>query len=78
MKCNKKQFKSIYPKLEKFNLQIEQLATFDVFGYLSNNYDGKKLLISNIHKNAKKRLDRIVFEKWNEETFLKYCGIENN
>lgn len=76
MKCNKKQFQSIYPKLDKFNLQVEQLASFDVFGYLSNNFDGKKLLVSNIHKNAKNRLDRMVFEKWDEETFLKCCGID--
>ena len=72
MKCNQEQFEAIKPKLKRKDTTI---WSFNKFPYLCNNFDGKKM-VTNISKNNETFKDYKVYETWNEETFLRACGIE--
>lgn len=74
MRCTQEQFDSIKPKL--IGLMIEHISPFSECGYLTNNLWGKEKIISNITYYAKAYVNREVHEEWNEEIFLKACGIE--
>jgi hypothetical protein len=73
MKCNQEQFEAIKPKLIN---NIKEMSGFKVCNYLTNNLGGKEMIVSNIHYADKERKNRTVYETWNEETFLRACGIE--
>mgnify|MGYP007090103875 CR=1 FL=1 len=75
MQCTQEQFEKIEPILIKNGFKISQLDSFDVYYYLVNNLDGNDRVVSNVIYNYPK-YDRTVFEEWDEDTFLKYCGIE--
>lgn len=73
MKCTKEQFESFKPKLDSLN--IEDVCQLRIYPYLINTYNNIKNNIGNVQK------DRIsnksdTHETWNEEIFLKACGIE--
>lgn len=73
MKCTQEQFESIKPKLKGIN--IESAYDFDSFPYLINYYADEENNIGNVHFNAIGS-EHIIHETWNEEIFLKACGIE--
>lgn len=78
MKCNKKQFKNIEPKLLKAGFLIENVDKFKTFLYLVNNYTGHNL-ISNASPNQHKLKEKYeIHETWNEKVFLEACGIETD
>lgn len=78
MKCTQKQFDAIEPKLE----QIEGLKfrdSWDFFRtspYLTNNFAENELYICNTVINEAHKYGRTVFEKWDEQIFLEYCGYK--
>ena len=74
MKCTQEQFYAIEPKL--IGLKIIALDSFTDCNYLVNNLGKREKLISNITPNSKGYYNRKVYEYWNEEIFLKACGIE--
>lgn len=74
MKCTPEQFDTIKPKLK--GLRIGFLSSFTDFIYLVNNFGGRVKSINNVMPHAKGDFDREVYEIWNEEIFLKACGIE--
>ena len=74
MKCTQEQFNAIKPKL--IGLKITGISPFSDYNYLVNNLWGELKLISNIPYNYNGSHNRKVYEEWNEEIFLKACGIE--
>ena len=76
MKCSQEQFDKIKSILEKnkFN-DMRWINDFNVCPYLVNNYSGNNF-ISNISEYSKSSYDRTVFEEWDEDIFLEYCGIK--
>lgn len=74
MKCTQEQFEAIKQKLK--GLEIEDIKPFTDCKYLVNNLGGESKVISNFRNYAKICFDREVYEYWNEEIFLKACGIE--
>jgi hypothetical protein len=77
MRCNQEQFNAIQPKLERAGLEIEDITFFHKHYYLTNNLGNKLGMVSNIDNGAKPEYGRTIFEEWNEQTFLEYCGIES-
>ena len=75
MRCNSQQWEEIKPILEKHKIKIFDISyRFDSCPYLVNNLDGILGEISNSpHKNI---YNRTVFEEWNQDVFLEYCGIK--
>lgn len=75
MKCTQEQFEKIEPILREHGFTIFNLSSFDSYCYLVNNFLWNDRIVSNItyylHGD-----NRTVFEEWDEDTFLKYCGIE--
>lgn len=76
MRCTQEQFEAIKPKLNK-NTEIlyYRFGDFSNLHYLTNCFNGKKNNITNIELGLDS-YDRTVHERWNEEIFLKACGIE--
>jgi len=70
MRCNEEQFKAIEPKLKGFNIDVWD--GFDNHPYLT--FKGKEKGVGNYKKHILN--DSIIYETWNEETFLNACGIE--
>ena len=74
MKCSQENWEEIKPILEKHKLEYIGIFDFSIYSYLVNNTDNKLGLISNsIWKSV---YNRTVFEEWNKEIFLEYCGIK--
>lgn len=74
MKCSQEQYEKIKPILLKNGFKINKLGEESKHDYLTNNYyDEKKLVGFTYLANY---YDRKVFEEWNEDVFLEYCGIE--
>ncbi len=76
MKCSQKNWEEIKPILEKNNLCIENITTFNDCTYLVNNYELRERVISNASHKSDYHKQRTVFEEWDMNTFLEYCGIE--
>lgn len=74
MKCTQEQFDAIKPKLT--GLKVKNISSFSDCDYLVNNLAGERKLISNVTYHAKTDHNRVVHEEWNEDVFLKSCGIE--
>ena len=74
MKCTQEQFDAIKPKLK--GLKVTNISSFSDCDYLVNNLGGERKLISNVMYHAKTDRNRVAHEEWNEEIFLKACGIE--
>lgn len=76
MRCTKEQFDKIKSKLEGIKgIEIISIRDFTDAPYLVNNFCGCKGEVANNNNHNKDRYSREVFEEWNEETFLQYCGI---
>lgn len=75
MRCTQEQFDAIKPKLK--GVSIGPVSSFTNCNYLVNNYsEGKSKTISNVIPYHKENFNREVHEYWNEEIFLKACGIK--
>lgn len=74
MKCTQEQFNAIKPKLE--NCKIQCITNFIEMPYLINNRSEKKNNITNYMKLDAGDGNRRVHEEWNEQLFLKACGVE--
>lgn len=78
MRCNREQFESVRDILSKGGMEIDNISNnWDDLTYLVNNYDGKSKIVTNAYSTAKKYYDRTVFEEWDKDTFLEYCGIQS-
>jgi hypothetical protein len=79
MRCNKEQFNVIKPKLEQAGFKIRLEFSPTCYPYLVNNYSGRTKEVACVYGSTvhDSEYNRTVFEKWNEQTFLEYCGIES-
>lgn len=76
MRCNEEQFNAIKLKLEKIKgVKIKNPYPFASICYLVNNGGGNLLHITNVIHSIDS-YDREVFEEWDEDKFLEYCGVE--
>src|SRR5690606_32251225 len=73
MKCTQEQFDAVKPKLT--NCKIGYVSNLEDMPYLVNNADNEPLKVYNLN-SRKECYNRTVYEEWNEEIFLKACGIE--
>lgn len=75
MRCDKHQFEEIRPILEsnKFDVRWNEGRAVN---YLINNYMGILGDIRNLLGSNKFFEDRTVFEEWNKDIFLEYCGLK--
>ena len=76
MKCSQKQFNQIKPVLEENGLTIVSIDSFTDHPYLVNNLGNDFGEVSNAMPHNKDSWDREVFEEWDQDLFLQYCGIE--
>lgn len=76
MKCSEEQFYRIKPILEESGLTIRNIDPFTNYPYLINNLGDRFGDISNATDDYKTKWDREIFEEWDQEIFLQYCGIE--
>lgn len=76
MKCSREQFYRIKPILEQYGLYSRGIDPFDDYPYLINNLGNDFGDISNATDDNKTVWDREVFEEWDQDIFLQYCGIE--
>lgn len=76
MKCNQEQFNAIKPILKENGLKIQTFSEFGDEEYLVNNLDGCKGDISKVESFISHHYSRTVFEEWNQNIFLEYCGIK--
>ena len=78
MRCSKEQYESVRDILSEGGMEIDSISNnWDDLSYLVNNYNGKSKVVTNAYFLAKRDHDRIVFEEWNKDTFLEYCGIQS-
>lgn len=76
MRCTEEQFYAIKPKLEKSGFIIESIGPFSMVNYLVNNLQGDLGIVSNVDFGVERDHGRTIFEEWDEEKFLEFCGIE--
>lgn len=74
MKCTQEQFEAVKPKLS--NCFIRCIDDFVSHNYLINNLSNCDKKVSNVSEKDKTSHNRTIYEEWNEEIFLKACGIE--
>lgn len=79
MKCSREQFNTIINILIKHNFSISYDDLFENSSdnYLVNNYECKSKNIATVPVLSAKNYARRVFNAWNADTFLHYCGITN-
>src|SRR5690606_14642568 len=70
------QFNAVKPKLKSANIHDVNFFRFIRNNYLTNNLNGKNYVVNNIPEDCKIKYNRKVYEYWNEEVFLKSCGIK--
>ena len=75
MMCSKEKFDAIKPKLKSAGMFIDTVALFDSWQFLVNNYGDKMGVVSNVSKTMASDFSRSVFHEWDEEVFLRFCGI---
>ena len=77
MRCNEAQFNEIKQILIDNLLTVSSISPFDVDCILVNNRYGTLGMVTN-YENSYINNDhnREYFDKWDKDTFLKYCGIE--
>jgi hypothetical protein len=77
MRCNEAQFNDIKPILIDNLLTVSSITPFEVDCLLVNNRFGTLGLVTNyeIGQGSNDEYGREYFDKWDKDTFLKYCGI---
>lgn len=76
MKCNKEQWEDIKPLLVKNNILIRHITSFDHNIWLTNNYIGLNLNISNVSICSASFFKGKIYTEWDKNIFLNACGIE--
>lgn len=76
MKCTEEQFNTIKPILSTNGHEPIAITRFHDESYLVNNLDGNKMRISNIGRSEVYSYDRTIYNEWNQDKFLEYCGIK--
>lgn len=77
MKCNQEQFDAIKPILEKRGMEIRSINSFASNPYLTNNFTDISGIISNLVIGDFLNVHgRTVYEEWNQDLFLRCCGID--
>ena len=74
MKCNQEQWDSIKDKL--VGCELVGVGNFVTYDYLINYRFGNKNHITNYTWLAVRGDDAEIHAEWNEQVFLKACGIE--
>lgn len=75
MMCNREEFDAIKPKLESGGMVIDSVISFGKCQFLVNNYNDEIGLVSNVSRSASSDFSRSVFNEWDEQLFLRFCGI---
>ena len=57
-------------------MKIVSISPFDKCPYLTNDLGNRQGLISNVGNYAKNSYNRTVYEEWNQDLFLRCCGID--
>lgn len=78
MMCNREEFDAIKPKLESGGMVIDSVTSFSKCRFLVNNYNDEIGLVSNVSRSSSSDFSRSVFQEWNEEVFLRFCGIDTS
>jgi hypothetical protein len=78
MRCNEEQFNDIKQILIDNLFTVSSITPFEVDCLLVNNRFGILGLVTNyeIGQGSDDEYGREYFDKWDKDTFLKYCGIE--
>jgi hypothetical protein len=78
MRCNEEQFNEIKPILIDNLFTVSSITPFEVDCLLVNNRFGTLGLVTNyeIGQGSSDEYGREYFDKWDKDTFLKYCGIK--
>jgi hypothetical protein len=78
MRCNEAQFNDIKSILIDNLFTVSSITPFEVDCLLVNNRFGTLGLVTNyeIGQGSDDEYGREYFDKWDKDTFLKYCGIE--
>ena len=76
MRCNEEQFNDIKQILIDNLLTVSSITPFEVDCMLVNNRFGTLGLVTNIGQGSSDEYGREYFDRWDKDTFLKYCGIE--
>ena len=76
MLCNKEQFDAIKPILKEHGMEIRRIDSFISNPYLITNYNNQQRTISNIGRYGKSHFHRTTYEEWNQDLFLRCCGID--
>ena len=76
MRCNQQQYDDIKQILLNNGCKCRLDGTFINYPYLVNNYNDVNNHINHVYDHTKNTFRRTVFEIWNKNTFLEYCGIE--
>ena len=76
MKCNQQQFNAIKPILEEHGWKLVNITEFKSWPYLVNNYQNAQGNISNAVEGSKTCYNRTGYEEWNQDLFLRCCGID--
>lgn len=75
MRCTQEQFDAIKPKLK--GCEVYDISSFEQMPYLFNYRYEVENNITNYLPNSFNS-DVKIYEEWNEELFLKNCGIEDD
>lgn len=76
MRCNQQQYAEISQILLDNGCKCSLDGTFDERPYLVNNFSSDRNSINSTIYTLKYDYNRTVFETWNKDVFLEYCGIE--
>jgi hypothetical protein len=76
MRCNQQQYAEIKQILIDNSFKMKLNGIFDNYPYLVNNNSGYEKNTLNISEDSTKDYNRTVFETWDKDIFLEYCGIE--
>lgn len=76
MKCSQEQFETIKLILEEYGVDIKDIGLFRHYPYLVNNASNALGIVSNMPAENRWMYNRRVFEEWDQDTFLEYCGID--
>lgn len=78
IKCSKEQFKEVEDILIQHELiSFNTIHNIDFYKnlYLVNNYNDDKYNFNTTTPSNKTDYNRTVFDKWDKDIFLQYCGI---
>lgn len=79
MRCTEEQFKAIEPKLKEHNIKNKDVVfNLESYPYLTNFYSQEPYCLGSTKKSTHRGEETRWLECWDEDIFLKACGIEVN